>query len=154
VVVVVPNMLDIVVVPVLVVVSPAWPGSVVPLDELGDEVSGGNSVAVELPVGVNLEVDVEVLIRRTAEVVVVGDSDVNGVRGGAVECREVCTTANTMRTTASTPATPAATMTGVCSYHWLWSGPPGRSSRFATGKDPRARLKLSCGGVPAVADRP
>jgi hypothetical protein len=78
-------------------------------------VSGGNSVAVELPVGVN--VDVVVLVRRTPEDVVVGDDDVNDVPAGAVECREVCRTANTMRTTASTPATPAASTTGVCSYH-------------------------------------
>jgi hypothetical protein len=77
-------------------------------------VSGGNSVAVELPVGVNVDV---VVVRRTPEDVVVGDDDVNDVPAGAVECREVCRTANTMRTTASTPATPAATTTGVCSYH-------------------------------------
>ena len=76
--------------------------------------SGGNSVAVELPVGVNVDV---VVVRRTPEDVVVGDDDVNDVPAGAVECREVCRTANTMRTTASTPATPAATTTGVCSYH-------------------------------------
>jgi hypothetical protein len=78
-------------------------------------VSGGNSVAVELPVGVY--VDVVVLVGRTPEDVVVVDDDVNDVPAGAVECREVCRTANTMRTTASTPATPAATTTGVCSYH-------------------------------------
>jgi hypothetical protein len=83
--------------------------------EPGDGVSGGNSVADELPVGVN--VDVVVLVRRTPEDVVVVDDDVNDVPAGAVECREVCRTANTMRTTASTPATPAATTTGVCSYH-------------------------------------
>jgi hypothetical protein len=78
-------------------------------------VSGGNSVAVELPVGVY--VAVVVLVRRTPEDVVVGDDDVNDVPAGAVECREVCRTAKTMRTTASTPATPAATTTAVCSYH-------------------------------------
>jgi hypothetical protein len=51
-------------------------------------VSGGNSVAVELPVGVN--VDVVVVVRRTPEdAVVVGDDDVNGVPAGAEECREV-----------------------------------------------------------------
>jgi hypothetical protein len=107
--------LDIVVVPVLVVVVSS--GSVVAPGEPGDGVSGGNSVAVELPVGVNI--DVVVLTRRTPEdvVVVVDDDDVNDVPAGAVECREVCRTANTMRTTASTPATPAATTTGVCSYH-------------------------------------
>jgi hypothetical protein len=106
--------LDIVVVPVLVVVvSSGW---VVAPGEPGDGVSGGNSVAVELPVGVN--VDVVVLRRRTLEeVVVVVDDDVNDVPAGAEECREVCRTANTMRITASTPATPAATTTGVCSYH-------------------------------------
>ena len=82
--------------------------------EPGDGVSGGNSVAVELPVGVNVDV---VVVRRTPEDVVVGDDDVNDVPAGAVECREVCRTANTMRTTASRPATPAATTTGVCSYH-------------------------------------
>ena len=89
-------------------------GSVVAPGEPGDGVSGGNSVAVELPVGVNVDV---VVVRRTPEDVVVGDDDVNDVPAGAVECREVCRTANTMRTTASTPATPAATTTGVCSYH-------------------------------------
>jgi hypothetical protein len=104
--------LDTVVVPVVVVSS----GSVVAPGEPGDGVSGGNSVAVELPVGVY--VDVVVLKRRTPEeVVVVVVDDVNDVPAGAVECREVCRTANTMRTTASTPATPAASTTGVCSYH-------------------------------------
>jgi hypothetical protein len=104
--------LDTVVVPVVVVSS----GSVVAPGEPGDGVSGGNSVAVELPVGVY--VDVVVLRRRTPEeVVVVVVDDVNDVPAGAVECREVCRTANTMRTTASTPATPAASTTGVCSYH-------------------------------------
>jgi hypothetical protein len=102
------------VVPVLVVVVSS--GSVVAPGEPGDGVSGGNSVAVELPVGVN--VDVVVLRGRTPEeVVVVVDDDVNDVPAGAVEWREVCRTANTMRTTASRPATPAATTTGVCSYH-------------------------------------
>jgi hypothetical protein len=106
-------MLDIVVVPVLVVVVSS--GSVVAAGEPGDGVSGGNSVAVELPVGVNVD-DVVLVRRRPADVVVV-DDDVNDVLAGAVECREVCRTANTMRTTASTPATPAVTTTGVCSYH-------------------------------------
>jgi hypothetical protein len=109
-------MLDIVVVPVLVPVPDVVSsGPVEAVDEPGDGVSGGNRVAVELPVGVN--VDVVVMVPSTAGDVVVGDSDVNDVPSGAVACREVCSTANTMRTTASTPAAPAATITGVCSYH-------------------------------------
>lgn len=117
--------MDIVVVPVLVPVPDVVSsGPVVAVDEPGDGVSGGNRVAVELPVGVN--VDVVVMLRSTAGDVVVGDSDVNDVPAGAVACREVCSTANTMRTTASTPAAPAATITGVCSYHWPRLGPPVR----------------------------
>ncbi len=125
-VVVVPNMFDIVVVPVLVVVDSSVPFvSVVAPGEPGDGVSGGKSVAVELPVGVNDDV-VEVVRRIVGDVVVGDGDDVNDVRAGAVECREVCMTANTMSTTASRPATPAATMTGVCSYHWPRPGPPVR----------------------------
>ena len=70
-------------------------------------VSGGNSVAVEVPIGVS--VDVVVLMRRTPEDVAVVDDVVNDPPDGRVECRDVCTTANTMRTTATRPATPAAT---------------------------------------------
>jgi hypothetical protein len=77
--------LDIVVVPVLVVVVSS--GSVVAPGEPGNGVSGGNSVAVELPVGVN--VDVVVLRGRTPEEVVVVVDDVNDVPAGAVEWREV-----------------------------------------------------------------
>lgn len=81
-VVVVPNRLDIVVVPVLVVVLPSV--SVVVEEESGSGVAGGNIVADELPVGVND--DVVVLVRRTPEdVVVVAEDEVNDVPDGAVE---------------------------------------------------------------------
>jgi len=76
----VPKRLDVVVVPVLVVALSSVP--VVVEEESGDGVSGGNSVAVELPVGVKL--DVVVLMWRAPDVVV--DVDVvRNVLDGAVE---------------------------------------------------------------------
>jgi hypothetical protein len=114
-------MLEIVVVPVLVAVSSGPPISVVALGETGDGVSGGNSVAVELPVGV--KGDVVVVVRRTPDDDVVGAGDEIEVRDGAVECRDVCMTAKTMRAMASTPATPAAIAAPGRSCHR--PGPPG-----------------------------
>jgi hypothetical protein len=73
--------LDIVVVPVLVVALSSVP--VVVEEEPGDGVSGGNSVAVELPVGVKL--DVVVLICRTPDDVVVDVDVVRNVLDGALE---------------------------------------------------------------------
>ena len=92
--------------------------SVVAVGAVDVGVSCGNSVAVELPVGVNVDVvDVVVLVRRTPDDDVVGDDVVNDGPDGCVECRDVCSTANTMRTTARTPATPAATATAGRSCH-------------------------------------
>ena len=99
-------------VPAVVVVSS---GSFEVVGAPGDGVSGGNSVAVEVPVVVN--VVVVVVVRRTVEDDVVGDIDVDTVLDGAVECRDVCRTAYTRRTTASRPATAAAITTGGCSNH-------------------------------------
>jgi hypothetical protein len=119
-VVVVAYGLDIVVVPVLVVVSSGSSSSVVALGETGDGVSGGNKVALELPVGVND--DVVVVVRRMPDDDADGDGEVNDVPDGAVACRDVCSTAKTMRTTASAPATPAAIATPGRSCHR--PGPP------------------------------
>jgi hypothetical protein len=57
-------------------------------------------------------------------VVVVGRS----VPDGAVEWRDVCTTANTITATTTSPATAAANTAPDCSYHWP----------SATGNDGRA----------------
>jgi hypothetical protein len=118
-VVVVAYGLDIVVVPVLALVVPSvvLVLSVVEVVLTGEEGSGGkNIVALELPVGVKLDV-VVVVVRRTAEADVVCNDVVNDVSGGAVDWREVCRTANTIRSTARRPATPAATMTPGRSCH-------------------------------------
>jgi hypothetical protein len=114
-VVVVAYGLDIVVVPVLVVVSSGESSSVVALGETGAGVSGGNSVALELPVRVND--DVVVVVRRTLDDEGDADGELNDVRDGAVAWRDVCMTANTMRPTASTPARPAAITTPGRSCH-------------------------------------
>ena len=89
--------------------------SVVAVGTVDVGVSCGNNVAVELPVGVN--VDVVVVMLRTPDDDVVDDGVVNDGPDGRVECRDVCSTANTMRTTARTPATPAATATSGRSCH-------------------------------------
>jgi hypothetical protein len=80
-------------------------------------VSGGNNVAVELPVVVNVDVEVVVPVRRTLDDDVADDDVMNDGLEGCVECRDVCSTANTMRTTARTPAIPAAIATPGRSCH-------------------------------------
>jgi hypothetical protein len=103
---------------VLVVVSLVVSSVVVSVVVVGTVdvgVSGGNSVAVELPVEVN--VVVVVVVRRTLDDDVVDDGVVNDGPDGCVECRDVCSTAYTMRATARTPAMPAATATPGRSCH-------------------------------------
>ena len=82
----------------VVVVSSVVVVSDVPVEAVVVGVSGGNSVALELPVGVYD--DVVVVGRRTLGDVVVADEGVNDGPDGWVECRDVCRTANTISTTA------------------------------------------------------
>jgi hypothetical protein len=99
----------------LVVVSSVVVVSVVPVEAVVAGVSGGNSVAVELPVGV-YDVVVVVMLRTLGDVVI-GDDVSNDGPDGWVECRDVCKTAYTISATAMTPAMPAATAVAGRSCH-------------------------------------
>lgn len=99
----------------LVVACSVVVGSDEPVEVVVAGVSGGNSAAVELPVWVYD--DVVVVVRRTLDDVVVADEVVTDGPDGWVECRDVCRTANTISTTAMTPAIPAATAVAGRSCH-------------------------------------
>jgi hypothetical protein len=100
----------------------------------GDGASGGGkSVAVELRVGEYVVVLVVVILDR--DVVVVDIVELTVVPDGALDWRDVCTTANTISATATIPATPAATITPGRSCHGRGSVP---LSPLVTGLDLRA----------------
>jgi hypothetical protein len=102
---------------VLVVVEVSLSGALVSVDGAVDGSGAGASVDVDsvvVVVVVAVLVVVVVLGRVVVlVVVVVGTSD----PGGAVEWRDVCTTANTIRATTTSPPTAAANTTPGCSYH-------------------------------------
>src|SRR5271166_5846761 len=78
--------------------------------------AGGGSLELVSGVVVAVVVVVVVVVRVVivVVVVVVGRS----VPDGAVEWREVCTTANTITATTTRPPTAAANTAPGCSYHW------------------------------------
>ena len=80
--------------------------------------AGGGSL--ELVSGVVVAVVVVVVVVVVVRVVIVVVVVVVGrsVPDGAVEWREVCTTANTITATTTRPPTAAANTAPGCSYHW------------------------------------